>query len=118
MTADDVIAFAKERLANFKVPRHVELVDALPRNLSGKVLKTELRKLLMDLTLSESELAFQDEARAWLAANVPAEPLPSMDTAEGFAAHQEWERGSPTPAGRSSPGPRSTTAARRRWSSG
>ena len=38
-TPDDVIAFAKERLANFKVPRHVELVDALPRNLSGKVLK-------------------------------------------------------------------------------
>ncbi|MGB0101242.1 MAG: FadD3 family acyl-CoA ligase [Nocardioides sp.] len=41
---DDVIAFAKERLANFKVPRQVELIDALPRNLSGKVLKTELRK--------------------------------------------------------------------------
>jgi acyl-CoA synthetase (AMP-forming)/AMP-acid ligase II len=40
---DDVIAFARERLANFKVPRHVELVDSLPRNLSGKVLKTELR---------------------------------------------------------------------------
>jgi acyl-CoA synthetase (AMP-forming)/AMP-acid ligase II len=39
-----VIAFAKERLANFKVPRHVELVDALPRNLSGKVLKNELRQ--------------------------------------------------------------------------
>ncbi|KAA1429186.1 FadD3 family acyl-CoA ligase [Nocardioides antri] len=42
-TADEVIAFAKERLANFKVPRSVETVDALPRNLSGKVLKTELR---------------------------------------------------------------------------
>ncbi len=41
--ADDVIAFAKERLANFKVPRFVETVDALPRNLSGKVLKNELR---------------------------------------------------------------------------
>jgi acyl-CoA synthetase (AMP-forming)/AMP-acid ligase II len=40
---DDVIAFAKARLANFKVPRYVELVDALPRNLSGKVLKTQLR---------------------------------------------------------------------------
>ena len=38
-----VIAFAKERLANFKVPREVEFVDALPRNLSGKVLKNELR---------------------------------------------------------------------------
>ncbi|HET7194784.1 MAG TPA: FadD3 family acyl-CoA ligase [Nocardioides sp.] len=42
-TPEAVIAFAKERLANFKVPRHVEQVDALPRNLSGKVLKEELR---------------------------------------------------------------------------
>ena len=46
----------------------------------------------MDLELSDAEKAFQAEARAWLAANVPAEPLPSMDTAEGFVAHQEWER--------------------------
>jgi alkylation response protein AidB-like acyl-CoA dehydrogenase len=45
----------------------------------------------VDLTLSESELAFQAEARAWLAANVPSEPLPSMDTEEGWARHQEWE---------------------------
>lgn len=43
-TADDVIAFARERLANFKVPRQVAHVDVLPRNPSGKVLKTELRK--------------------------------------------------------------------------
>jgi HIP---CoA ligase len=41
-TEDEVIAFAKERLANFKVPRSVVKVDALPRNLSGKVLKTAL----------------------------------------------------------------------------
>ncbi len=45
----------------------------------------------MDLDLSESELAFRAEARAWLAANVPAEPLPSMDTEEGWARHREWE---------------------------
>ena len=45
----------------------------------------------MNLDLSESELAFQAEARAWLAANVPSEPLPSMDTPEGWALHQEWE---------------------------
>jgi acyl-CoA synthetase (AMP-forming)/AMP-acid ligase II len=43
-TADDVIAYARQHLANFKVPRQVELIDALPRNLSGKVLKTELRE--------------------------------------------------------------------------
>ncbi len=42
-TADEVVAHAKAHLANFKVPRQVEHVDVLPRNLSGKVLKTELR---------------------------------------------------------------------------
>jgi acyl-CoA synthetase (AMP-forming)/AMP-acid ligase II len=42
-TADELREFAKSRLANFKIPRYVETVDALPRNLSGKVLKNELR---------------------------------------------------------------------------
>jgi alkylation response protein AidB-like acyl-CoA dehydrogenase len=35
---------------------------------------------------------FRAEARDWLAAHVPAEPLPSVDTAEGFERHREWER--------------------------
>ncbi|TCP45739.1 hypothetical protein EV191_11519 [Tamaricihabitans halophyticus] len=46
----------------------------------------------MDLTWSEREQAFRAEAKAWLTANVPAEPLPSGDTREGFAAHVDWER--------------------------
>jgi alkylation response protein AidB-like acyl-CoA dehydrogenase len=45
----------------------------------------------VDLELSNSELAFQAEARAWLAENVPAEPLPSLDTPEGFELHRQWE---------------------------
>jgi acyl-CoA synthetase (AMP-forming)/AMP-acid ligase II len=44
VTEEDVVAFAKARLANFKVPREVEFVDTLPRNLAGKVLKTSLRQ--------------------------------------------------------------------------
>jgi acyl-CoA synthetase (AMP-forming)/AMP-acid ligase II len=40
----EVIAFARERMANYKVPRSVEVVDTLPRNASGKVLKFELRR--------------------------------------------------------------------------
>jgi alkylation response protein AidB-like acyl-CoA dehydrogenase len=36
--------------------------------------------------------AFRAEARDWLAAHVPATPLPSLDTAEGFEAHRAWER--------------------------
>jgi acyl-CoA synthetase (AMP-forming)/AMP-acid ligase II len=38
-----VIEWCRERLANFKVPRSVTFVEALPRNASGKVLKRELR---------------------------------------------------------------------------
>jgi HIP---CoA ligase len=46
--AEEVVAFARERLANFKVPRQVEIVDSLPRNLGGKVLKTELRSRVVE----------------------------------------------------------------------
>jgi len=46
----------------------------------------------VNLHLSPESLAFQAEVRTWLAANVPAEPLPPVDTAEGFAAHRAWER--------------------------
>jgi alkylation response protein AidB-like acyl-CoA dehydrogenase len=45
----------------------------------------------MDLTFTAEQEAFRDEARAWLEAHVPAEPLASMDTAEGFAQHRRWE---------------------------
>ncbi|MEU6329919.1 acyl-CoA dehydrogenase family protein [Streptomyces sp. NPDC047049] len=45
----------------------------------------------MDLDLTTADEAFRTEARAWLTAQVPAVPLPSLETAEGFAAHREWE---------------------------
>ncbi|MGW1891940.1 acyl-CoA dehydrogenase family protein [Streptomyces sp. NPDC002004] len=45
----------------------------------------------MDLDFSADEEAFRAEARAWLTANAPEEPLPSLETEEGFAAHRTWE---------------------------
>ncbi|WP_369168628.1 acyl-CoA dehydrogenase family protein [Streptomyces sp. R28] len=45
----------------------------------------------MDLTHSAAEEAFRAEARAWLRAHVPPDPLPSLETEEGFAAHRAWE---------------------------
>ncbi|MFF2777272.1 acyl-CoA dehydrogenase family protein [Streptomyces sp. NPDC058052] len=45
----------------------------------------------MDLDFSAADDAFRAEARAWLAAHVPTTPLPSLETAEGFAAHRAWE---------------------------
>ena len=41
--ADNLIAFCRARLAHYKCPTSVDLVDALPRNTTGKVLKRELR---------------------------------------------------------------------------
>ena len=45
----------------------------------------------MDFTVPPEDDEFRAEARAWLEANVPHPSLPSLDTAEGFAAHREWE---------------------------
>lgn len=45
----------------------------------------------MDLDFPAETEEFRTEVRDWLAAHVPATPLPSMDTEAGFAAHREWE---------------------------
>ncbi|MBO0852001.1 MAG: acyl-CoA dehydrogenase family protein, partial [Pseudonocardia sp.] len=46
----------------------------------------------MDLDYGPEAEAFRTEVRAWLESNLPATPLPPMDTAEGSAAHRDWER--------------------------
>lgn len=45
----------------------------------------------MDLDLDDATIAFRDSVREFLAENIPAEPLASMDTAEGFEQHRQWE---------------------------
>ena len=44
MKEEDVIEYCKSHLASYKKPKVVEFVEVLPRNPSGKVLKTELRR--------------------------------------------------------------------------
>jgi fatty-acyl-CoA synthase len=44
VSGDDLIEFLRGNVANYKLPRSVEFVDALPRNPAGKVLKWELRE--------------------------------------------------------------------------
>ena len=43
-TEESVIAWCRENMANYKVPRRVEIVDELPSNASGKVTKFVLRE--------------------------------------------------------------------------
>ncbi|MGY1601946.1 class I adenylate-forming enzyme family protein [Geodermatophilus sp. SYSU D00815] len=43
-TPDELIAFCKERMAAYKYPRQVELIDELPKTVTGKILRRELRE--------------------------------------------------------------------------
>jgi long-chain acyl-CoA synthetase len=45
LTPEDVIAFCKQKLAAYKVPRQVEFIDALPKSAVGKILRREVREL-------------------------------------------------------------------------
>ena len=49
LTAGDIRAHAKDRLAAYKRPKYIVLADALPKNPSGKILKRELRQQHADL---------------------------------------------------------------------
>ena len=45
VTGDEIVAWCRDQMANYKVPRRVEIVDELPLNATGKVLKEDLRAL-------------------------------------------------------------------------
>ena len=47
LEGEDLTAWAKQRLAPYKVPRDVRLVPALPRNAMGKVVKPEVARLFV-----------------------------------------------------------------------
>jgi long-chain acyl-CoA synthetase len=44
LSADEVIAFAREHLAGYKIPRSISFSDEIPRTGSGKILKRLLRE--------------------------------------------------------------------------
>jgi fatty-acyl-CoA synthase len=61
-TAEEVIDFAKEALANFKVPRYVKFVEDFPMTGSGKVKKFELREMgIRELGLKEEYTVVQTD---------------------------------------------------------
>ena len=48
LSEEDVVAYAKERVARFAVPRRTMFLDDLPRNPTGKVMKRELPEFPQD----------------------------------------------------------------------
>ena len=48
--------------------------------------------MALQLQYTPEHNAFRAEVRAWMAVHVPKEPLKTLEGAEGFAQHREWER--------------------------
>ena len=44
LTVEEVAEFCRDRLAHYKIPRYVRVLDAFPMTVSGKVRKVELRR--------------------------------------------------------------------------
>ena len=53
--ADEIVAWSREHMANYKVPRRVAFIDALPVNAAGKVVKDDLRAQVRDDTTAGGE---------------------------------------------------------------
>ena len=48
LDTEEILTWTKENMANYKIPRKIEIVEDLPVNASGKVLKTQLRAIYSD----------------------------------------------------------------------
>ena len=47
ITKDDIINYCKDKLAVYKLPKEIEFIDELPRNAMGKVVRKELRNVIV-----------------------------------------------------------------------
>jgi len=57
-TADELRNFCKEKLAHFKVPRHIRLVSEFPQTVTGKIQKYKIREaMIKELDLEETDTA-------------------------------------------------------------
>jgi len=45
LTKEEIIAYCKEKLAPYKVPKDIEFIDTLPKSAIGKILRKEVREL-------------------------------------------------------------------------
>ncbi|MGZ4107537.1 MAG: AMP-binding enzyme, partial [Tumebacillaceae bacterium] len=48
VTAEELISYCETRLADYKVPKSVVLLEELPKNTTGKILRRELKKTALD----------------------------------------------------------------------
>ena len=82
-TPDELAAHLAERLARFKVPKHIRLVDELPRTPYGKVVKGELRERFLADSAGGRRAETEHPAKAGESTNVAAASAPADRAADG-----------------------------------
>jgi acyl-CoA synthetase (AMP-forming)/AMP-acid ligase II len=83
---EELVAFVKERLAGYKYPRHVWVVDALPRTSTGKLLRREVRPPRLEPEpVATAAPSSNTGVRRTTAPGVAATVLPSSN-ASGWAS--------------------------------
>ena len=119
---DEIIAWARENMANFKAPRRVAIVDALPLNASGKVLKFELRTMALGRPSGRRLPRHTRTLRPRTDPNTQENQWTSPETSPSSPeVHPGWERPRPDTCTRPAPTSCSSTATpsgrRRSWPS-
>ncbi|MEX2286757.1 MAG: AMP-binding protein, partial [Planctomycetaceae bacterium] len=57
-TADELRAFCKGKMAHYKIPRHIKIVDTFPQTVTGKIQKFKIREMMIEeLGLATEETA-------------------------------------------------------------
>ncbi|MDF4252352.1 AMP-binding protein [Streptomyces sp. WMMB303] len=74
LSADDVRAFCSGRLAHYKIPRYVHVVDAFPMTVTGKIRKVEMRERSIELLATARHPGSGDGAGAGAGAGHRAAP--------------------------------------------
>ena len=95
VSGDEIIAWSRDEMANYKVPRAVEIVDELPLNATGKVMKDALRARAADLGHSDGD-APTDDPRGPLVAGRPAGGRAGRLGRRAVGRRRCWPTGAPT----------------------
>jgi fatty-acyl-CoA synthase len=74
LPAAELIRYCRERMAGYKTPKRIEIVDELPKNASGKILKRELRQRFAE-TFAETSGKTSGETSAGRSADALAGPI-------------------------------------------
>ena len=57
LTAEDVREYCQGRIAHFKIPQHVRIVDSFPMTVTGKVQKFRIRQMEIEALGREGQIA-------------------------------------------------------------